>query len=214
MEWYDIVKIYWKERRLFMLIVVASIFVALAWQVSQPVKYRAALLLNVGRDKAPTTSEYSFDDFYRLQADERFGDTVVRWLQSPRVVSDILKESGLNVSPRSESELKSLIVAKRLSSQVIELSFSHAEKTILEREADAIVKVLNEYTEKLNQDGQKDGWFVIVGSDPVLLDARVALPKAVAMGGLIGCFIAFWTVTVRWSLRQSKLERKSEDDKL
>ncbi|MBP7811228.1 MAG: hypothetical protein KA054_00065 [Candidatus Moranbacteria bacterium] len=211
MEWYDIVKIYWKERRLFVLIVAASIFVALTWQVSQPVKYRAALLLNVGRDKVPTTSEYAFDDFYRLQADERFGDTVVRWLQSPRVVSDILKESGLNVLPRSESELKGLIVAKRLSSQVIELSFSHKEKAVLEREADAIVKVLNEYAESLNQGGQKDGWFIIVGSDPVLLDARIAWPKAAGMGGLIGCFIAFWTVTILWSVRQSKMERKLEE---
>lgn len=212
MEWYDIVKIYWKERRLFVLIVVAFLFVALVWQVSQPVAYRAALLLNVGRDKAPTTNEYAFDDFYRLQADERFGDTVVRWLQSPRVVSDILKESGLSVSPHSENELKGLIVAKRLSSQVIELSFSHQEKSVLEKEADAIVKILNEYAIRLNRDGQKDGWFVIVGSDPVLLDARVALPKAAGMGGLLGCFIAFWTVTLLWSVKQSAMERKAKEN--
>lgn len=209
MEWYDIVRIYWGERRLFVLIVAMFLCGALIWQVNQPVEYRAALLLNVGREGTQTTNEYTFDDFYRLQADERFGDTVVRWLQSPRVVSDILKESGFDASSRSESELKGLIVAKRLSSQVIELSFSHKEKPVLEREADAIVKVLNEYAERLNQDGQKDGWFVIVGSDPVLLDARMSWVKAAGMGVSLGCFVAFWTVTILWSFRKSEVERRA-----
>lgn len=210
MEPYDIVKIYWKERKLFTLIVAAFLFGSLIWQVSQPVEYRALLLLNVGREGGRTTSEYAFDDFYRLQADERFGDTVVRWLQSPRVVSDILKESGFDSSSRSENELKSLISAKRLSSQVIELSFSHKEKPVLEKEAVAIVKVLNEYTERLNQDGQKEGWFTVVGSDPVLLDARMTLLKVVGIGGALGCFVAFWVVTLFWSFRQSAAERKSK----
>ena len=192
MELYDIVKIYWNERRLFALIVVA------------------ALLLNVGREGTQTTTEYTFDNFYRLQADERFGDTVVRWLQSPRVVSDILKESGLDASFRSERDLKRLISAKRLSSQVIELSFSQSEKSVLEKEANAIVKVLNTYTERLNQD---EGWFVIVGSDPVLLDARVSLPKAVGVGGLLGCFVAFWTITLVWSFRQSIVKQKMKESK-
>ncbi|MBP6888981.1 MAG: hypothetical protein KBC83_00785 [Candidatus Moranbacteria bacterium] len=213
MELYDIVKIYWNERRLFTLIVVASFFIALVWQVSQPITYQAALLLNVGREGTQTTTEYTFDNFYRLQADERFGDTVVRWLQSPRVVSDILKESGLDASFRSERDLKRLISAKRLSSQVIELSFSQSEKSVLEKEANAIVKVLNTYTERLNQDGQKEGWFVIVGSDPVLLDARVSLPKAVGVGGLLGCFVAFWTITLVWSFRQSIVKQKMKESK-
>jgi len=213
MELYDIVKIYWRERRLFILIVVASFFLALVWQMSQPISYQAALLLNIGREGTQTTSEYTFDNFYRLQADERFGDTVVRWLQSPRVVSDILKESGLDASSQSEREFKSLISAKRLSSQVIELSFSQGEKLALKKEADAIVKVLNTYTERLNQDGQKDGWFVVVGSDPVLMDARVSLSKAVGVGGLLGCFVAFWTITLLWSFRQSAAKQKMKEVK-
>ncbi len=213
MELYDIIKIYWGERRLFVLIVVASLFMALVWQVNQPIKYQAALLLNVGREGVQETSEYAFDNFYRLQADERFADTVVRWLQSPRVVSDIFQESGLDASSYSEHELKNLIGAKRLSSQVIELSFSAQEKPVLEREASAIVKVLNTYTTQLNQDGPKNGWFVIVGSNPVLLDARVSLLKAVGIGGLLGCFVAFWTVTLLWSFGQSVAKRKTEMSK-
>ncbi len=207
MELYDIVQIYWRERRLIVLIVVAALFVTLVWQVNQPARYQAALLLNVGREKSQITADYAYDDFYRLQADERFGDTVVRWLQSPRVVSDILRESGLDVTAYSEGELKKLISAKRLSSQVIELSFVNKEKPVLEKEANTIVTVLNEYTARLNQDGEKNGWFIVVGSDPVILDARVSLLKAVGIGGLLGCFIAFWIVTFSWSLRQSAMKK-------
>jgi hypothetical protein len=214
MEWYEIVKIYWQERRLFALIVVGFLFSALVWQVNQPVTYQASLLLNIGREGVQEISEYTFDNFYRLQADERFADTVVRWLQSPRVVSDIFHESGLRVSSYSEHELKNLIEAKRLSSQVIELSFVAPEKSVLEKEAAAIVKVLNIYTERLNQDGHKDGWFVIVGSEPVLLDARVPLLKAIGLGGFIGCFVAFWVVTLLWSLGQAEAKKRPGRDEL
>lgn len=214
MELREIIFLYWAQRRLFALIVVASIFIALVWQVNQPVKYRAALLLNIGRKGAQETSEYTYDSFYRLQADERFADTVVRWLQSPRVVSDILKESGLGTSAYSERALTKMIGAKRLSSQVIELSFGLPSKSALEKESDAIVKVVNEYTSGLNQERQADGWFVVVGSDPVVSDARVSLQTAVFVGAAAGVFMAFWLVALHHTLAVPVAGRKETEKKL
>ena len=200
MELREIIYLYWAERRLFALIVVATVFIALVWQVNQPLSYRASLLLNIGRQGSQATQEYTYDSFYRLQADERFADTVVRWLQSPRVVSDILKESDVHTSTYSDRVLKKMFGAKRLSSQVIELSFSLPDKAVLEKEASAIVKVLNIYTSGLNQDRQADGWFIVVGSNPVISNAQVPLPTAVFAGVIAGVFIAFWLVAIRHAL--------------
>ncbi len=215
MEGRDILKWYWHERRLVVLIVAAAVFVSLLWQVSQPVRYRANLLINVGRQGSPASSqtetnidEYTYDSFYRLQADERFGDTVVRWLQSPRVVSDIFKESGLPTGLLSESDLKRAISARRLSSQVIEVSFTSTDKSILEREAAAIVRVLNSYAAALNQDRPTQGWFVLVGSAPVLLDARVSWSKAAGMGFLFGAFVAVWVVALSTPSRLPMVGKK------
>lgn len=199
MEFREIVRLYWEERRLFALVVAVTVFVTLVWQVNQPVSYRASLLLNIGRQgaQATTTGEYTYDNFYRLQADERFADTVVRWLESPRVVSDILKEAGIRPQAASESDLRGMIGAKRLSSQVIETSFAETRKEILEKESDAIVKVLNQYASGLNQGSASEGWFVVVGSNPVILDARTAPGTAISFGAIAGLLFAFWGVAIK-----------------
>ncbi len=191
-------KLYWEERRLFALIIAVSVFLTLVWQVNQPISYQASLLLNIGRQGVQaTTGEYTYDNFYRLQADERFADTVVRWLESPRVVSDILKEAGIRPQAASESDLRGMIGAKRLSSQVIETSFTETRKEILEKESDAIVQVLNLYASGLNQGSASDGWFVVVGSNPVILDARTAPGTAIAFGAIAGILLAFWGVAIK-----------------
>lgn len=212
MEFRDIVKRYWEERRLFAVIMACAFFLAFVWQMSQPMHYRAALLLNVGRkgEQAISGDEYAYDSFYRLQADERFGDTVVRWLQSPRVVSDILTESGLDSALYSERALKRLISAKRLSSQVIELSFENREQAVLEREADAIVKVLNVYTDNLNQGEANKGWFVVVGSEPVLSDARVTWLSAALVGVFAGGFVGLWGIAILISWKAPEERHKRE----
>lgn len=198
MEFREIVRLYWEERRSFALIVAVAVFVTLVWQVNQPVSYRASLLLNIGRQGAQaTTGEYTYDNFYRLQADERFADTVVRWLESPRVVSDILKEAGIRPQAASESDLRGMIGAKRLSSQVIETSFTETRKEILEKESDAIVKVLNQYASGLNQGSASEGWFIVVGSNPVILDARTTPGTAIAFGAIAGVLLAFWGVAIK-----------------
>lgn len=199
MELRDVVKLYWEERRLFVLGIVIVIFGTLVWQVNQPVMYRASLLLNIGRSGAQATSDYTYDNFYRLQADERFADTVVRWLQSPRVVSDILATAGIRPVTASERDLRSLMSAKRLSSQVIEVSFVQESVPILEKESAAIVQVINVYAAGLNQSQSSvpEGWFVVVGSQPVILDARVSTNTALLFGLAAGVFGAFWLVALR-----------------
>jgi hypothetical protein len=197
MEFRDIVKLYWEERRLFLLVVAVTVFMTLVWQVNQPVMYRASLLLNIGREGAKTTVDYTYDNFYRLQADERFADTVVRWLQSPRVVSDILTETGIRPEAASERELRSRIGAKRLSSQVVEASFVAGERSVLEKESEVIVKILNAYASGLNRNGTSEGWFVVVGSNPVILDARTASGTAIAFGLALGVFLAFWGIALK-----------------
>lgn len=197
MDFREIIQLYWEERRIFILIIAISVFGALLWQVNQSLVYRADLLLNIGRSGIQKTPDYSYDNFYRLQADERFGDTVVRWLQSPRVVSDILLQTDIRPESSSERELGNMIVAKRLSSQVIETSFTNAKKDVLEKESEVIVKVLNEYTAGLNQGGSAEGWFLVVGSNPVIIDARATTKTAIIFGMAAGVFFAFWSIALK-----------------
>lgn len=194
MEYLEIFK---KQSRAFLLIVALSVAIAFAWQGLQPKSFDAVLLLNIGRSGSQQTAEYAYDDFYRLQADERFADTVVRWLQSPRVVEDIYAEAKIDTDTIGLRGLKGSFSGKRLSSQMIEVSYGARNERQAVELSRAIVSVLNQYTDSLDRDGREPGWFSVIGSDPVIRDGRVSLPMALGIGAAIGIFLGFWIVLIK-----------------
>jgi hypothetical protein len=71
------------------------------------------------------------------------------------------------------------------------------ERSVLEKESEVIVKILNAYASGLNRNGTSEGWFVVVGSNPVILDARTASGTAIAFGLALGVFLAFWGIALK-----------------
>jgi uncharacterized protein involved in exopolysaccharide biosynthesis len=197
MELRDMILVLKKQKHLFGGIVLLFVIGALIWQGMQPPRYQATLLINIGRSGVQETNEYTFDSFYRLQADERFADTVVRWLASPRVVEDIYHEASLNTENLASTKALSGFSAKRLSSQMISVTYTGSNEKVLKELAASVVTVLNRYTETLNTDGKEQAWFVVIGSDPVLGDARVSREIALLVGVGAGVFVAFWLVLFR-----------------
>ncbi|MEI8096599.1 MAG: hypothetical protein WCG73_00620, partial [Candidatus Moraniibacteriota bacterium] len=167
------------------------------WQQNQPSKFQATLLLNIGRAGTQTTQDYTYDSFYRLQADERFSDTVVRWLGSPRVVEDIYTAVGLPVDTMSTKTLSTVFGAKRLSSQMIEVTYSDSSEKVLQKISEATIAELNTYTNSLNKENSEKNWFVVIGSDPVIRDVRVTFPFALAVSLVFGVFIGFWVALMK-----------------
>ena len=137
MELREFIGIFVKDRKVFFgIIFAAALLGALVFRF-QPERYETALTLNVARTEADTASDYKYDQFYRLQADERFADTVVRWLAAPSVRADIA--SGANTSPRVVSSIS----AKRLSSQMIDVRYSADRVADFGKTADAITSSIS-----------------------------------------------------------------------
>ncbi len=190
MELREFVLIFFRHRRLFLGIVVGFVLVGAVARIWQPVRYEAEITMNVARSGIRSTSDYSYDDFYRLQADERFADTVVRWLESPRIVGDIASRARVSETPSFD--------AARLSSQVIRIRYSTRDKAEADRIASSMFDVLNHETESLNKDRTEDGWFALVGETPAIGDARIGMGKACLFSFLLGVFVAFFMVLFRW----------------
>lgn len=163
-----------------------------AWQYGQKPFVKSDLMLNVTRVGSEPSSEYQYHGLYRLQADERFGDTVVRWLQSPRIIADISaqSESGSGTSVRAMD-------AQRLSSQMIRVTYAAADKSEAERIAKALVERINEESGSLNADHQESSWFAVAGDEPVVTDGRSSLVFAGGVSLAAGIFLGFWTVLFR-----------------
>lgn len=204
MELRDYINIFKKQAKVFWIVVLASVLIAIIWQKSQPVNYQATLLLNIGRNGVQNTQQYKYDGFYRLQADERFADTVVRWSASPRVVEDIYAGARLDVKNLDIRNLKNVFQAKRLSSQMLEITFYDPDTKALKKISESAVGVLNRYAESLNKENQESGWFVIIGSDPVIRDARVSLVFALEIALLLGVFVGFWSAIFAHYIKNNK----------
>ena len=132
MELKDYINIFKKQAKVFWVVVLIGVLAAIIWQKSQSKDHRATLLLNIGREGAQDTGQYRYDSFYRLQADERFADTVVRWFASPRVVEDIYAGAGFDLKNLDARGLKNIFMAKRLSSQVLEVTFVDSDPEMLQ----------------------------------------------------------------------------------
>ncbi len=196
----EYIKVLKKEKKFFWLVVGILWLITAFWQALQPPQYQGSLLLNIGRTGGNETTEYTFDSFYRLQADERFADTLVRWLASPRVVSDILDSAGVSSDEYSRKELEGFFLAKRLSSQVVEVEFYASNRDLIARYGEGIKKITNEYTNTVGS-ADDSSWFRVTGADPIIRDARVTPWPFLGITFAASLFVAFWVTLLRHFLR-------------
>jgi uncharacterized protein involved in exopolysaccharide biosynthesis len=192
MELYEYFLILRNKQRVFWMTLGIIVFVALVWQGNQDNRFGATLLLNISRSGSQQTSDYTYDGFYRLQADERFADTVVRWIGSPRGTEDVLHEAGIGTESLRTKDLTGFFTVGRLSSQVIRVEYTRGDSESTEKIAGALVKTLNRYADELNRDARDPSWFMIIGNDPVIRDARVSLEKVFAMSVAVGIFLGLF----------------------
>lgn len=188
-----------KQWKLFSLLIIGTVFTTIFYVFLQPVRYTTILSLHIARSGSGTqTNEYQYDDFYRLQADERFADTVVRWLSSPRIVADIYKETGRDMSVPAEHTLGNVFSAKRLSSQYVEVRFTTSTQEIAETLTNSLEKILNQRTADLNSEAsQNNNWFRIIVEKPVIYPYYIPWTKILLGSLLVGTILAMWGVGLR-----------------
>lgn len=215
MDFYEYWIILKQKRRVFFFTLFLFVVPALFWQVTQGTQYRATILLNISRSGSQQTSDYTYDGFYRLQADERFADTVVRWIGSPRGAEDILRDAGMETEEYTTNNLARFFDAGRLSSQVIRVAYTTRSESSAEQIATGVTKVLNRYAEELNRDARDPSWFTVKGSDPVIRDARIPLPLAFAVALALGVFFGFWFAMFAgyWEKQKTNNKKQSTDNR-
>ncbi|MCK4636124.1 MAG: hypothetical protein KAT32_04640 [Candidatus Moranbacteria bacterium] len=199
MELKEFLQIFIKYKKSFFGIILFFILGGITYFFIQPENYKASLTLNVSRGSKSNVDEYNYGDFYRLQADSRFADTVVRWLESPRVVQNILYNfSGQNSSfVFNDKQLRGFFSAKRMSSQVIDVTFIVSQKKDAKIISDDLKGIINSEAERLNEKQKQDGWFVVLGDEPVVSSDEKGWLFLLALTGMMGLFVGFVVVMFR-----------------
>ncbi|MEI6587811.1 MAG: hypothetical protein WCO05_02585 [Candidatus Moraniibacteriota bacterium] len=190
-----------KQIKLFVGVIMFFVLGISGYFIFRPIVFDTSLFLNITRVGNQVSEGYKYDDFYRLQADEKFTETIVEWLKSPRIVMDISSVAGRNVEGLSLKQLTKIFQAEKMSSQIVSVKFASADKKTAEKIAQAISDVLRKNTEKLNEDQREATWFEIKADNPVIIennpDLRIVFLAALAMG----IFMGFWIIMLKHYLK-------------
>jgi capsular polysaccharide biosynthesis protein len=197
MELKEYINIFKKNSKAFTITVLVFVAAGLLFNYLRPLNYKSIATLNVTRTGIQQTPDYRFDDFYRLQADEKFSDTVVRWLSSPRIVTDILNDSKITTSGMGTWQISRFFKAERLSSQVIQISYIASDSTTAQNISQSVLKIINGESEKLNQDQKETSWFRVLGGDPVVKENKFNWGITLLASLILGVFFGMWVIMIK-----------------
>lgn len=204
----------WKDRFFLLGVLVLFVGSAFAWNAFRAVSYETVLSLHIARSQAQAgkgvSEEYRYGDFYRLQADERFADTVVRWLLSPGIVSDVLRQAGIYRKDASVKSFSQFFSPKRLSSQFIEVRFFSPDNNDGSKIAGALRDVLNREAQNLNVGSDKnvDGWFVVLVDEPTTYLYDPGFSRILLFSSTLGIFSGLCAVFVRYAWKEEERKEK------
>jgi len=201
MELKEYIQIIKNHLSLFIYTILIIILAIFAYFYLRPIFYTASLTLNVSRTGSQVTDQFKYDDFYRLQADEKFAETLVEWLHDPRIVSDIYTEAGIDTQNFSLKQLQKGLAPEKLSSQVVTVNFSAHDLKTAQKISQSITKVISETIHSLNKNQKENTWFEIVPQDPIIVRHQPNFILILIGSALAGIFLAFWVVLVKHYLK-------------
>lgn len=191
-EYYKI----WRENvSVVIYAILISVVAAYAWSVKVSETYSAAFLIDISRTEIQSTVDYKYDQFYRLQADEKFAETIVSWLKSPGVAKDIFKKADVDVNQKTIRQLSKSFHAEKVSSGVVSVSFGTQNEEEAKKIADAVFFIISEKTKDINSRARDPNWFAVDMSNLVIAknvqDLRINLLIGVLIGIFFGTLLAF-----------------------
>ena len=191
-EYYKILKSNFSVVIYTILIAVVAVY---AWSVRTSQTFSASLLLNISRTETQSTADYRYDQFYRLQADEKFAETVEQWLKSPGISQEIFQKVDIKTSEKSLRQLSKSFRAEKMSANLVGVSFGAQTEDEAKKIANAASAVISDKTKNLNADARDPNWFKVDMSDFVVArntqDLRINLAVAALAGLFIGTLLAF-----------------------
>ena len=201
MELKDIIFIVWKRKSIFLFVLFSVILLAIFGVFIQPEKYKIVFPLDISRNNYQKTDDYRYDQFYRLQADEKFSETVVRWIGAP--------DFGGKVRADYKEDVFSMenLRAEKLSPGYIQISFNTKDEKKASSIASSIKKVLDKKNNTINKESADPNWFSFVFGDVTIskqqIDYKLIILGAILVGFVLGLFASlfhyYWQSNENWN---------------
>ncbi len=194
MELKQYLKIIKENAKLILIITLLTVLFSFVFSAIKPTKYDASLSLLISPNKTQETDDFKYNGYYALQAGEIIADSTEQWIKSPEFVSAVYQKVQLDPNFRNIKGYAKKFKADKMSSQYVEVKFETDTKEEAEKISQAITKILNNKTEILAENSQEELSFVIVGSQPIILESRPNIVFNMIIGLIAGLFLGIFTV--------------------
>ncbi|MCK9379188.1 MAG: hypothetical protein M0P97_03545 [Candidatus Moranbacteria bacterium] len=192
MELKEYIAIFKKNIWIFLMTILVFWTAGAIFYRAVPEKYKSTMDLNISRTGVAITGEEKegYDYFYRLQADDIFSETVVGWLNSPRVISEICNSSGATSCPSGYE-------ARKVSAQLVQVVYVNPNREDSDKIAQSLVNVMARETGNLNLSQKNENWFEVLGNYPFIEADKINFNKIMLASLILGIFFGFWMVFMR-----------------
>jgi uncharacterized protein involved in exopolysaccharide biosynthesis len=189
MELKEYVKIVKQHKMLFFGVWILFAGFVMAWFFSRPQSFEAVMSIDIarqsGQENSQSSGEYDFDQYYRLEADENFAETVVQWLKDPGVVNFVFSDSETEASGDSLSSFSKFFKAERLSPNYVQVRYATKNPSDAAAIFNSTKEIITEKTNSLNEDSKDSNWFKAIFSGPVVAEKKLPL-LPVLVGAVVG----------------------------
>lgn len=198
MELKEYLKVLSKYRTTFLVIwaVVVLIGLLVASLISQ--KYKATFSIDITREaQEKVTGEYDYDQFYRLEADDRFGRSLVQWFGDKAIVNQIQTVAQNTDENFKDYQFEPDFKADKLANSYLKVTFLVSQKKEVTPVFLGTKKVLEEKVAEFNGGFDAQNRFKLVFNGPTISDTKIPLtPLLIGLFGG-GFFIASFGVMFR-----------------
>ncbi len=180
MEFKDYLAILKRHLILIFLLLVFSISSCYFFSLKLPKSYQASLSLLVKSKKI----EEGEKEYYAIQSAELFTDTVKGWFKIPSVVAQIYEKANINLKISDLRTLSKKLIARKISSQTLEVKLKEKDKNRLENLAKAIIEVVKKKT------AESGANFEILSYGPIILEKRSNIWLNLALSAILALFLS------------------------
>lgn len=193
MELKEFIELLKNNSKVFLLILIGSIFVGLGIFNYQKSFYVASIGVDIAREKeiSSNDNDYEYDQFYRLQADEKFGQNIVSWLEDPSF-------NNLNRKDFEKGQVGNWedifgVKVSQPSTNYLKINFNSKDPRSAHLFGKVLKENLKEKTEQLNF-SQSNNWFKLIFSETYVTQNNPNIYIFLIVGALLGSFLGFLTI--------------------
>ncbi|MFW5885128.1 MAG: hypothetical protein ACOCUF_02785 [Patescibacteria group bacterium] len=185
------------RRNFNLMLPAAAVFLAggfLLWNY-QTNFFGASFAVNIDRGEFQDTQDYRHDQFYRLQADDKFAENVVFWLQDAGFLAGVGQDFSDFSKKGSFGEVESL-GASQLSPNYVRVEYKSRNKESLNPAYQVLKKNLTQKTRSLDYENSDPTWFKLnygrLNVYPVEPNLIIYLVSSLGAGLLFGVFLVLF----------------------